>query len=667
MLSNETEGQWFYSQNRRLISIAFPIATALSVLSIAIGVFASPFALPYLSGAYMLSNLAIFSLCLPLLRLQNSNARRLMLTFTIMGLLRIISSIYLIIETLVLGVPISFPSISLIIETIANITLILGLVLVSSEQRKRSYKRILGYLLLCILFGICIFSVYLTNIAFHSPLFPAIGAGIRILLSLLTAVFAWSFFFNKDPPHLLIGPLGRLLILLASIIQLLGHTLFAFQYAANFTAISLVLYAGSESDVILIFAQFVLLIAIFSIFIEIIGAKSGPRPISYRYSAGLTTLIVSLLVGTILAVTIIAITLIGQILLVFISPMETTVAVQAIVWGLLLGVGIIIVFGGFLASTLSKLIMRPLEKLDVQVQSLSTPTFVTFHEPPDLVFVELQSISDSFRALIDRLRRAHSELRTLSPPQRRDAFSQQKRVTDVDSDYRYLYNEVSNYCQIILTNAELMAEGLGKDSRAKDYIRKITSNVEEIHNILTTIQTLRRIEAREFPDISLVNLKTVLSDVITELNEAFKQKKIQIKLRAPKAGCKVLANDFLIDLFTIILQNAIQQDSHADVVVEILVSKIIELGKIYWRTMITSYGWILTDEEKDTIFSRDLSQYRTTGPDLVKAAAFAEAFQGKIRVADRVPGDHRYGSVFIVLLPVAQDKTSMVTKTRSSK
>jgi hypothetical protein len=173
------------------------------------------------------------------------------------------------------------------------------------------------------------------------------------------------------------------------------------------------------------------------------------------------------------------------------------------------------------------------------------------------------------------------------------------------------------------------------------------------------LQTLRQVEAGEIPEVSSKDLGNILRQVVEETKERYGQRVLRISLQLSEPHPRVLANDLMTDIFTSILRCIVRNDGNEEVVIDLAVNQVQEVEIAYWQTVITSHGWIVPDDEKDTMFQRDPRQAHTATPSLLLAKALTEALHGALRTGNEVPYDQRYGTAFAVLLPaVMQDQPS---------
>lgn len=634
------------------MAIAFPLALFLSVLPQIISLFVPQFATVYLISAYLVVFLAVFGICLVLLGFHNKIARRLSLTVAISCLLGALAHYWLLIEVFFLGFQITYPNISAYLAAAANAVLLLGFALLSIEQRRRSKRQIVGYVLLTLFFAVCILSTYQMNLTYHPPILPAIGTGVRILLGFFTAIFAWAFYFNQDPPLEIIGRSSRLLLMFASIFLILGYTVFAFQYASGWSTISAFYYGGSISDTLTLFAIFVFLIAIMVLFTETLENMATIRPLSVKYQV-LTRvlLIISLLVGTTLTATI-SITLIGHVLRVFLSPIDALVALQTIGVGLLMGFGVIILVFGAMGYLLSQWLYRPLEQLERETMAVTEPGIISYTEPPGLVFTELQGVSDSFTEVLNELARVRAELRRFTITESQLRVPSTSQLSRLDYYLAILNNTITNRLQTIMNFIEL-GRATSNQQEQTQYLNLIQTEINEIHYLQQSIQLLRLIDTQALPEFHRFDLIPMLTNLIQTLQEAIPDSRNQISLSFPEKTALVIANEYVIQIFQPLFRLVLERDMGGPATIEVNLSTTKEVGVDYWQINLAHPKWVLSDIEKVLLFRSDPEQPQKANPNLLLVPALVEYFRGKFHVKNIVIDDPQYGTVLQVLLPRA--------------
>lgn len=636
--------------------IAFPIALLLILIPLIVGFFVPQIATVYLISTYIVVFLGILGVCIILWGFHNKVARRLVLAVAVTSFLGAFAHFWLLIETVFLGFPISYPNTSAYIAAAANVVLLLGFALVSIEQRRRSIKQIAGYVLISLFFGVCILSIYQFNLTFHPPVLVAIGTGVRVLLGFFTTIFAWAFNFNQDPPKEIIGRPSRLLLVFASFVLILGYTISAYQYAFGWQDVAAYYYAGSISDSITLLAIFIFCIAVLAIFSGTIENMTTSRSVSVKYEIISRVLFVfSSFVGMIL-ILIIAVTLFGRVLLFYLSPIDAMVGLQTVGVGSLMGFVVIVLAYSAIGHWLARWLFRPLEHLETETMAITEPGIVSYTEPPGLVFTELQGVSDSFTEIMNELSRVRAELRRFTITERRLRTPSISQLARLDYYLAILNNSITNRIQTIMNLAEV-----GRDITKDEQIHvldMIRTEMTEIHYLLNSVQILRLIDTQSLPEFHRIDIVPIITKLINELQEIIPESTSQISLSLPTQKAFVLANEYVKHIFQPLFRLALERDVGGPSTIEVVFTKTKEYGISFWQIDISHPKWVLSDLEKVLLFRADQEQPQKANPSLLVVPALVEYFRGKFHVKNIVIDDPQYGTTLQVLLPLATQRRS---------
>jgi signal transduction histidine kinase len=121
---------------------------------------------------------------------------------------------------------------------------------------------------------------------------------------------------------------------------------------------------------------------------------------------------------------------------------------------------------------------------------------------------------------------------------------------------------------------------------------------------------------------------------------------------------RVIANRLLHDVFSNLVGNAIKHSNGNGIDINIKLENAIENGKNCQRVLVEDNGPGIPDDMKDSVFNRlqrGDTKARGLGLGLYLVKSLVESYHGRVWVEDRVKGDHKKGSRFVVLLPAAED------------
>jgi PAS domain S-box-containing protein len=181
----------------------------------------------------------------------------------------------------------------------------------------------------------------------------------------------------------------------------------------------------------------------------------------------------------------------------------------------------------------------------------------------------------------------------------------------------------------------------------------ITKPLEALYNSSRLIDNVRKLQAITEGNIKHkpLDIARMLQEVIAHCSQV-PGRDVKIDFQ-PAAGCAVMADELLKDVFSNILGNAIKH-SEGPVTIEIGLDRVSVANRDYCRVTIADRGPGIPDDLKSIIFTRfqrGKSKASGRGLGLYLVKTLVEDFGGKVWVEDRMPGDSTKGSRFVILLP----------------
>lgn len=150
-----------------------------------------------------------------------------------------------------------------------------------------------------------------------------------------------------------------------------------------------------------------------------------------------------------------------------------------------------------------------------------------------------------------------------------------------------------------------------------------------------------------------------IGDILKEIDvESFDFDGREITINIPVVQrCVVETNELLRDVFLNLINNAIKHsDEEKPLTINVKVDPIQEKGVKYYRCIVEDNGPGIPEEVKVKLFNRFQRGETTTqgkGLGLYLVRTLVQGYHGRVWVEDRVPGDHKKGSRFVVVLPAA--------------
>ncbi len=212
-------------------------------------------------------------------------------------------------------------------------------------------------------------------------------------------------------------------------------------------------------------------------------------------------------------------------------------------------------------------------------------------------------------------------------------------------------HDLNNVHQGILVGAELALMQANIPDNVRSHVAAIKDQVSRGIELIDNVRKLSRMDADTEPELVKTDLHAIILKAVTLAEHAFPLKKPKFDIRFTSGQVKVLADEFLIDLFYNIVHNALKYSSGDEPVVVIEIEGPSANGFV--NVEIIDEGPGIPPSRKETLFSRlEMGHTLGSGMGLTLVKHITERYGGKTWVEDRIPGVYTKGSKFIIELPV---------------
>jgi signal transduction histidine kinase len=222
-----------------------------------------------------------------------------------------------------------------------------------------------------------------------------------------------------------------------------------------------------------------------------------------------------------------------------------------------------------------------------------------------------------------------------------------------------LAHDIRNHNQVMKLSAELLGEEFAQDPYAKDLVSQLLRSVDGSTQLVENAQKIGKILSQEDTKLHPVDLMKVIEDSMSLVKEAALAdgRTVSDKRRgrsSPNKDATVLADELLRSVFENIYANAVKYSDSDTVWIETSV----EEETPYWKISISDKGKGIEDSRKEGLFTRYVESRKGSGLGLsIVHSLVVERYKGKIEIKNRVPGDYRQGTTFVVWLKIASPQT----------
>ncbi len=185
-------------------------------------------------------------------------------------------------------------------------------------------------------------------------------------------------------------------------------------------------------------------------------------------------------------------------------------------------------------------------------------------------------------------------------------------------------------------------------------VQQLTQGKKLIRNI-RNLSDLEEFEVLLEP----VEVFSKLRRAINFTRISFPKREIDIKVISDYGNVYALVNELLSEVFENIIMNSINYNKNKVVQIEVIISKVDIHHKNHVKIEFKDNGIGIDDVKKGTIFQEVHLKRRHSkgmGIGLSLVAKLIELYGGEIWVENRVRGDFKKGSNFIILIPSIRKK-----------
>ena len=240
-------------------------------------------------------------------------------------------------------------------------------------------------------------------------------------------------------------------------------------------------------------------------------------------------------------------------------------------------------------------------------------------------------------------------------------------INDSEEKYRKAYEQVNvykdlfshdinNIIQVINSSAELYIQRKSKlkELQVEDLIKRIENASKQAIRLIFNVRKLSELEESFEMSLKEEDVIKVINEAINNTRRSFQDTEIDIKTNISNKTIKIQANEFLLDVFENILNNAVKYNENLLIKIDISISNVILNKNGYIKLEFIDNGIGIPDDRKEIIFQKGFKNFKGVkgmgiGLSLVKT--LVERYNGKIWIEDKVKGDYSKGSKFILLIP----------------
>ncbi|MBD3197598.1 MAG: GAF domain-containing protein [Candidatus Lokiarchaeota archaeon] len=253
-------------------------------------------------------------------------------------------------------------------------------------------------------------------------------------------------------------------------------------------------------------------------------------------------------------------------------------------------------------------------------------------------------------AAIEESRLLKEKLLKKSHQQSQNAFDRAEFYKDLFAhDINNIFHNIKSAIELISIQ-EMSGESKKKREELLDIINEQVTRGSKLVGNIRQLSKLDEFESK-FEEINLISC---LDKAIKFVKKSYFNKEISINLKRKHEDIVILANKLISDVFENIMFNAIKHNMNKKIEIEIDLSSVEIEGNVYWKIEFKDNAMGIPDNVKSKLFqSRFKANSKTKGMGLglLTVKKILDIYDGDIKVEDRISGEYKKGSNFIIYLP----------------
>jgi PAS domain S-box-containing protein len=214
-------------------------------------------------------------------------------------------------------------------------------------------------------------------------------------------------------------------------------------------------------------------------------------------------------------------------------------------------------------------------------------------------------------------------------------------------------HDLSNIHQAVYGIFDLLLIDTNLTNNARELIQEGLYQIIRSNRLIKSVQKFKEIEDAP-PELIPTDPFDAISAALENVQRDMPYKRLNLKTKNKAGMYKVMADEYLTDVFYAIFHNAMRFDPNSQVDVELNIGMTKDKSKI--RIRMSDHGTGIPNQTKNLLFGR-VSLLRTgylgTGIGLTLLNRIISHYGGTVYVEDRVPEDYRQGVKFILEIPRA--------------
>ncbi|MBD3193657.1 MAG: PAS domain S-box protein [Candidatus Lokiarchaeota archaeon] len=276
---------------------------------------------------------------------------------------------------------------------------------------------------------------------------------------------------------------------------------------------------------------------------------------------------------------------------------------------------------------------------------------IVYNENKQFLQEEIDLLDEIGKRLVSIIKHREFEQKIIkSEKQYREAYNRAEFYKDLFA------HDIKNILQSILSGLELnqyIVQNEGDTNLVNENLKIIKNQILRGVQLVSNVRKFSQLENQTILRRN-IEIYKIVKAAVDSLKLIDFNREVNIDIYIADKNLKVMGDDFLADVFDIILTNSVRHNKNQEVEITINISERKMEDMNYVQIEFIDNGIGIEDARKSDIFSRGYTENKSIygmGLGLSLATRIIKNYNGKIWVEDKIENESSKGSKFIVLIP----------------
>lgn len=221
-------------------------------------------------------------------------------------------------------------------------------------------------------------------------------------------------------------------------------------------------------------------------------------------------------------------------------------------------------------------------------------------------------------------------------------------------------HDMANFLTPLYVYVDFLIRDKAFNRRTASLLGRMLDQMGKMSSLIRNVRILSEIDRSGYSPVK-TDLRNVVADAIKMAGVQYPLKKVRANKSFPEGECPIVADRYLVNAFSNIIQNAIEASEGSEIPLDLSISIRKRSGKKRYLVSISDYGPGIDDVRKELLLSNGMTSVNShfmglstrtgRGLGLRVAKKITELSGGKFRIEDRVRSAYSKGASMVFDFP----------------